>query len=154
MSYLSCFGHIQVFASPRYSTYPRRALGILEKRHQRVIQVFLSPAPDGALEQLSPQTPNRDLSASPSPGPAQRHQDPRLPEVQPGVRSRNGLGRSAVPMNPWRGRWILHKDLLSGNHSWGQQGTRVPANTQRRRRESPPWKDFWNMISPTKIYHN
>lgn len=36
MSYLSCFGHIQVFASPRYSTYPRRALGILEKRHQRV----------------------------------------------------------------------------------------------------------------------
>lgn len=114
MSYLSCFGHIQVFASPRYSTYPRRALGILEKRHQRVIQVFLSPASDGALEQLSPQTPNRDLSASPSPGPAQRHQDPRLPEVQPGVRSRNGLGRSAVPWTHGGGDGSCTKTISVG----------------------------------------
>lgn len=134
-----------MFASPHYSTCLRRVLGILEAEEGPwVIKVFLEPSASLWWSSGAAPTPNtnRDLSASPRPGT---------------LRSRTpwGAARGQGAGMAWEGqlhqlthrgeRWIQpvenQKDLPRESFM-GTGGTGAPVNTQRRRRESPPGKDF------------
>lgn len=129
-----------MFATPGYSTCPRRVLGILEAGEA----LEGDPGVPGAqglhpMELWSSSHPEHPTG---TPVHLSAQGQPRHIEIQDSLscnqraRSRNGLGMSAVSMNPPRGEMDPH-----GNHSWGQRGTGAPVNTERRR-EGPPWKDF------------
>lgn len=139
-----------MFASPGYSTCPRRVLGIPEAGEAPEGDPGVPGAQGLHLVELWSSCHPQNPTGTPVHPPGQGQ--PRHSEIQDSLscnqraRSRNGLGMSAVSVNPLRGETDPGRGQREGPSPWeslmGLRGTGAPVNTERRRRESPPWKDF------------